>query len=594
MNLKIRREENLAKRGGTWSFVMLFFSPVAAFYGLEWMTHNPWEVMTLRVQLWNILFYEMVYFLLFFLTRRSRTAVIGGSLFFLIVGLINYFVVDFRSSPLVPWDIFSLRTAASVAGNYEYHITLSCGIVILLYALLMVGGIFCTYRLPQGIPGQRMLLALATLCLLGLYTGLLHRDSFAKGLGLDTTLFTPYYMAKRDGFTTAFLLDLQYLTVEMPEGYSAEEAEELLSSYEEETEAAHTPNLIVIMDETFSDPAVLGDFDTNTDYMPFVHSLLQGSENVLSGFLHVSVKGGNTANTEYEFLTGNTMRFLPAGSIPYQQYIFSDKYSLVSWLSRLGYATASLHPFNSTGWNRDKVYEYFGFGDILFNSAFSNPERIRKYISDEACFDRIRTLYEEKEEGTPLFCFAVTMQNHGGYNDDYDNFTVDVQADLSSCGRLNRYLSLMKISDQALEDLISYFSEEEEETVIVFFGDHQPNDNVVEPILNHAGKSGDTLTSEEEQLRYEVPFIVWANYDIGEAAGLETSANYLAAQVLSAAGLPLSSYEQYLLELSQQLPVVSALQLTDAAGEQLTDGDADALQDYRILQYYEMYGHDRE
>ena len=75
------------------------------------------------------------------------------------------------------------------------------------------------------------------------------------------------------------------------------------------------PNIIVIMNEAFSDPSVLGDFTTNEDYMPFVHSLLDGADNTISGHLNVSVKGGNTANTEFEYLTGASMAFLPYGSI---------------------------------------------------------------------------------------------------------------------------------------------------------------------------------------------------------------------------------------------------------------------------------------
>lgn len=88
------------------------------------------------------------------------------------------------------------------------------------------------------------------------------------------------------------------------------------------------------MDEAFSDLSVLGDFDTNTDYMPFVHSLEKGNENTITGYLNTSVCGGNTADTEFEFLTGNTMAFLPVGSIPYQQYIKSKTPSLASYLKK--------------------------------------------------------------------------------------------------------------------------------------------------------------------------------------------------------------------------------------------------------------------
>ena len=82
------------------------------------------------------------------------------------------------------------------------------------------------------------------------------------------------------------------------------------------------------MDEAFSDLKVLGPLETNEDYMPFMHRMQQGEKNTVTGYVQTSVCGGNTADSEFEFLTGNTMAFLPNGSIPYQQYIKSRTPSL--------------------------------------------------------------------------------------------------------------------------------------------------------------------------------------------------------------------------------------------------------------------------
>lgn len=126
------------------------------------------------------------------------------------------------------------------------------------------------------------------------------------------------------------------------------------------------PNILVIMNEAFSDLSVYGDFNTTEDYMPFWRSL---KKNTVRGNLYVSVKGGNTANTEFEFLTGNTMAFLPTGSVPYQQFLNGAMPSLASQLGKLGYQTAALHPYYSTGWNRDKVYPYLGFDSEYFRDT---------------------------------------------------------------------------------------------------------------------------------------------------------------------------------------------------------------------------------
>lgn len=124
------------------------------------------------------------------------------------------------------------------------------------------------------------------------------------------------------------------------------------------------------------------------------------------------------------------------------------------------------------------------------------------------------------------------MQNHGGYSDTYDNFTPDITVEGVESTPLSQYLSLVRLSDQALEKLISYFEEADEKTIVVFFGDHQPNDTVAAPILNLNGMTTKTLTEDQLKLRYEVPYVIWANYDIDAESGKDTSANYLAADVL--------------------------------------------------------------
>ena len=98
------------------------------------------------------------------------------------------------------------------------------------------------------------------------------------------------------------------------------------------------------MDEAFSDLSILGDFEVNEDYMPFMHSLQEKGNNTVTGMATVSVCGGNTANSEFEFLTANTMEYLPNGSIPYQQYIKKETPSLAWYLQSLGYETYAQHP----------------------------------------------------------------------------------------------------------------------------------------------------------------------------------------------------------------------------------------------------------
>ena len=467
-------------------------------------------------------------------------------------------------------------------------------------------------------------------------------------LGLDETLFLPNSLYATNGFAVSFLYNLQYIEIDKPEGYSVDQVADIMEPYMEEASenaanalkeenkknivgsgnrdgagetdadggtadnretAAGTlaedpetsddtmPNIIVIMNEAFSDLSVLGDFPVSEDYMPFWNSL---TEDTVRGNLFVSVKGGNTANTEFEFLTGDTMAFLPQGSIAYQQYIHEEKPTLVSWLEGLGYSTAALHPFNASGWDRDEVYPYFGFDDILFYPDFTYRELLRTYVSDESSFNQLIDLYENRDEEKPFFAFEVTMQNHGGYYNDYENFTPDISLgfepeDSNEKHYTEQYLSLVKKSDEAFEMLIEYFAQQDEKTIVVMFGDHQPTDIIAEPILEYCGIQDDD-SLEAQQQRYITPFIIWANYDIEEQEIQQLSANYLGALIMDVAGLPKTAYQEFLTDLSQKLPVITANVYIDAQGNYYNSADnpyAEELEEYRSLQYYHLFEDDK-
>lgn len=581
------------------SCIALVVCPVITFYLFDFYTHNPFTAMDFKTQLLNIVFYELMGLLLFGVLKYVRLALMIQSGIFMIVGLVNYYVLSFRSAPIMPWDIYSLKTAASVADNYSYHLEKDALAVVLSFLLL----IFVESRFRMKAPARkrkRTLMILLPVVLLWSYTDMVQNDSFVQRFGLYDKLFTPTVMNRRDGNIVAFLMEMEYLNVEKPAGYSAGDVEQLyaqrgdssegLTEALENPESVNRPNIIVIMDEAFSDLSVLGQMTTDQDYMPFIHSLQKGAENTITGYLNVSVLGGNTANTEFEFLTGNTLAFLPQGSVAYQQYVQDETPSMASYLKALGYDTVAIHPYYPDGWDRSRVYPLLGFDTFLSIEDFPGAEKLRKYITDGECFDRIIELYEEKEAGEPLFIFNVTMQNHSGYEEEFDNFCPDIAVEGISAKSLPAYLSLIKQTDSAFEELISYFGEATEDTMIVFFGDHQPTAYVSNPILRNNGISPETLSEEENLLRYKVPYVIWSNFDIAEQKDQESSANYLMIDVLENCGLPLPSYQSSLKEIREEYPVLSALQVRDREGNYHTVEDCgEELNGYRSLEYYLLF-----
>lgn len=578
------------------SFFLLFAVPIIIFYLMEFYTHNPFQTMLPGIQCLNIIFFELVMALGLFIFKKGRIALWVEAVIFAIVGLVNYFVLDFRSAPVMPWDILSVKTAASVADNYNYRLDKQAAIVLALFALVLLISSYCDISVT--FIKLRVSGALISFILLTVFVNYTQSNDCLYRFRLYDKLFTPTTMTYKDGTVVAFCMQLQYLFVEKPEGYSKERAEEILQeglsqpysdieSFQTALEAKNTPNIIVIMNEAFSDLNILGEFSSSEDYIPFVRSLLEGAENTQSGYLGVSVLGGNTANTEFEFLTGGTMAFLPQGSIPYQQYINGEMPSLASYLKELGYSTIALHPYGATGWHRHQVYPWLGFDSFLSLEDFTSPKQIRKYVSDESDYEKIIQLFEEKEAGKPLFLFNVTMQNHSSYTDAYTDFTPDVKVEGSDSFALSQYLSLLKVSDREIEKLIGYFQDQSERTLIVFFGDHQPTDSVVRDIWRLNDKSDQALSRKEQCLRYQVPFFIWANYDIEEIIGMNTSPNYLGSLTLKAAGLPLSPLHEFLDGLRQDYPVLSSIEVQDARGTsyEIKEKEEELLK-YAIVQYY--------
>ena len=569
--------------------------PLGCFYTFETLTHQMSTMIELAKRL-NIAFYYWLFLFVFFIAGRTSISMAICVAAIAIIGVGNYFVVMFRSNPIVPWDIYSFETAMSVADNYVFSVDWALAEHIAMFILMLIVGVRTNIRLNKKI--LRPILTVAMCIPAYFYISYLWQDNLERNTGLNDTLFNAKYMHSKDGFFVSFILDIHFLQIEEPKNYSDEYALSLLN--EQEVEKVETPeelpDIIAIMDETFSDPAVLGEFETNKDYMPFVHSILRGEvANTISGYTDVSVLGGNTANSEFEFLTGNSMAFFPNGSVPYLQYIRDGISTIVPQLEEYGYTTYGTHPYRAKGWNREFIYDLMGFDYRYFQGSFPFEDKLRNYVSDEADFMSILE-WRNNTEG-PFFMFNVTMQNHSNYGGDFDNFDPQIVAkfkNTSSNKYLNKYLSLMYETDQDVASLLSELSQSDRKTIVVFWGDHQPNDYVVRPIYKEYVLDFDNQTYEQQQQRQKTPFFIWANYDIQEQTNVEISLNYLNILLFETAGLQLDEYQTFRKNLWQgQIPMMNAVGYRNDDGDLVEYDDApeeiqNLLNEYQNIQYYRM------
>ena len=152
------------------------------------------------------------------------------------------------------------------------------------------------------------------------------------------------------------------------------------------------------------------------------------------------------------------------------------------------------------------------------------------------------------------------------------------------------YLTLIEESDRALEELLQYFEQEEEPVVVCMFGDHYPK--IEEELYEALSETATGNPAEKTALEYQVPFMIYANYDITEKEYENISLNYLSSLLCEAAGIPLTDYQKYLENLYESYPVVNVYGVKNSQGEWFTWDEAlqfEEIQEYEKIQYRNLF-----
>lgn len=544
----------------------------------------------------NLLLYALVMYLFYAITASVRGALIGVAVFSALFGIANVYLVEFRQIPLLASDFTVLRTAMNVAGDFTYRLDVD----VILLICFVIAVIVLTAKLKHTRLSKKVHIGVAVVYVVFAVV-VIRAMVFTTMLGkyhINVNTFRPIKSYASNGGLLTFTRSIRLMLVDKPEGYGEKAVEEAANGYTSDSlgDIGYTePNVIVIMNEAFADLQSVGNFETNEEVLPNYNRM---EENTVKGFAYVSVFGGQTANSEFEFLTGNSKAFLPSGATPYQLYVKEYTPSLTGNLKLAGYqGLLAMHPYNASGYNRVSVYKNFGFSDFITKEDFENPKLVRHFISDESDYDRIIEEYEaaKAESDAPFYLFNVTMQNHSAYDTDYDNLPKTIEITTPECKNADaeRYLNLIHLSDAANARLLEYFEGQAEPTVIVMFGDHEPglSNAFYSSIL---GKDLNTLTDEENMELYKVPFFIWANYDIEEAYIEKTSLNYLQSIMLKVAGMKMTGYNKFLLDAMEKIPAVNVSGYFGADGMYYDIEDEqspyyETLRAYNILEYNHLF-----
>lgn len=558
---------------------------------------------TLEYFLVNLCIIGIIYFPLFFIFRNSVIPVTSVSVLCFLLNTTNDVLIVTRGTVFTLSDIVALKTALTVASNYSYHLTQTVYFSFISLVSVIIWAFMFPYK-PKSVANKiaritgYIIPAILSLCFIFTLA-----DEIAEYS--DNPTFDNIYETNDRGICYNLTMNIKESFLAPPEGYSKQAAEEILSRYTIEENDNH-PNVIIVMNESFADLSVYDvKINPSEDYMPFIRSL---NENVTKGYALPPTSGGGTANSEFEYLTGLSMGLLPNGKYPYLQYINGDTKTIASDLDPNIYNNKIyIHPYIASNYRRSSIFQFLGFDKFYDGLSFSEQEHyteridnitgtieyegvelIRGYIGDGVTYDKAIELYEAKPEGSKTFQFIVTMQNHAPYHYEGDDFETTITSGTEH-KEIDQYLSLIKTSDEEIRKLIEYFSQEDEDTVIVFFGDHTPN--LWLQLIEHNDSLG-YIPDYNAFNNSLTPFFIWTNFDSETEDVGYVSLNYLSLLTKKKAGIELTQFDMFREEMYRKYPVFARGAIIDSEGNIYHDKnelDDDLISEYEILQYYYLF-----
>lgn len=571
--------------------------PIVMFLLLEFLQKG--QIFSLRPieYIVNIFLHFLIWIVLLVMIRNTLITGIVSLLFVYAIGVINYFLVLYRGEPIMPSYLYTIRTALSVAGRFDYYfderLMIGTGILIgCILWLVFTEGILIDYK------GQsfKVLIGVVLLSMGGLTWGLQHLTlTSAMGTGINLWDTDGFY--RRHGYLLSFTIFYQNMQIKEPKGYSRDKIDDYLEPYMEYgvEKEGDKPDILVVMNESLSDFEAyeLGVFNES----PLKH-FYERRKNTLFGMVHTSVFGGETANTEYEMLTGNPIGLLPRAALPYQEYMQGQQNSLVSLLESYGYQSMAIHPYYASGYNRDRAWESFGFDQSYFLD--SKPgilddfdiEYYRNYVTDQSTYEYWEKIVERQliQDARPIFSLIVTMQNHGGYSGKgFDGPSIWLKDKPHLFPKMQEFTTSVQKADVAIDQLLDYVDKRERKMIVLIFGDHQPS--VEEAFFTYVMGS-----NQSEYQKYKTPFLIHANFELKNVTPREISANYLGLNLLREAGMPLSAYQKYQENLMKHLPVITRQGYMDREGKWYMkegDGFSSLTSPYFELLYNNVFDNNR-
>ena len=486
--------------------------------------------------------------ILLILTRRIVWVTIIVSFMTVILSFINIGKFALRNVPLLYDDIFLLKEVLILLPEI---FNLKSIIMIGIGVLVAIGLGFALFKFFKKSTLQKHRLAAFTLSLISIGVLSIGQNINAADIDISKTGFI--YSLSNNTREQVILNEEQLETAgNLYDQYIAE-----YNGRTHEKTLEKQPNVIVIQSEAFWDINKLG-VKYNKNPIPNFEALRKESR---YGELYVPVVGGGTSNTEYEILTGMTLKnYSNDWYMVYPSEINQPMVSLASIFKNQGYTTSGIHPYQSWYYNRTAVYEHLGFDTFKTIEFMNDPEIIGAYMSDRYTTDLIIDAIETTEK--PLFNFTVTMQNHGPYGNhrfSSDQFDIDIKTKLTDSTRyfLANYVQGLYMADVELERLVNYLRESEEPTILVFYGDHLPmlgEDYQTYREVDYVGDEDNYLLQNDLRMM-AVPYLIWSNFDDTSEELPTMNASFITSLILEEAQVEMPDYLKVLAIAREKMPL---------------------------------------
>lgn len=426
-----------------------------------------------------------------------------------LITVVSYYKYSILEMPFVPTDIMLAGTAGQIAtfGITFPPIYLIVSVILLVIMLAVQYYIEKKNNISYKVENWRTeiyRIPLFLLGMMGIYAICISSSSFIK----EQTKYTDNIVYSFGGAVTSFFIHLYDLVDEKPEGYSKDKIAELKEKYTENENnlSDENVNVILIINEAFSDPTEIKNVTYSLDPLIDIKNLVKNDRNSKMGACITPVIGGGTSIPEFEVLTGISSYYFEKEIFPFLKYINSNVNSLIREYNKNGYKTTGMHTNTNLFYNREGVYQNLGFTDSVFKEDISNPIIKGNFIGDEEMKNQIIKNFENNK-GTNKFIFGVTMQNHMPYEDkEYKSFDIKAEGESYSeedMNELNNYVQGVYDANKMYIELVEYLKSYEEPTILFMFGDHLP---ALAEYLFYEDSNYNEIKF------YETPYIIWSNY----------------------------------------------------------------------------------